>query len=38
VYAHCRWLCEEILRNKFFPSSTILVWIHRVSLELELTS
>jgi hypothetical protein len=38
VYAYCRWLCEEILRNKFFSNYNHSCFIHIVSFELELTS
>jgi hypothetical protein len=38
VYAYCRWLCEEILRNNFFSNYNHSCFIHIVSFELELTS
>jgi hypothetical protein len=38
VYACCRCLCEEIIRNKFFSNYNHSCFIHIVSFELELTS
>jgi hypothetical protein len=38
VYAYRRWLCEEIIRNKFFSNYNHYCFIHIVSFELELTS
>jgi hypothetical protein len=38
VYACRRWLCEEIIRNKFFSNYNHSCFIHMVSFELELTA
>jgi hypothetical protein len=38
VYAYRRWLCEEIIRNKFFCNYNHSCFILIVSFELELTS
>jgi hypothetical protein len=35
---HRQWLCEEIIRNIFFPNCNHSCFIHIVSFELELTS